>query len=74
MKPAARPHWHVDFLRQACRVEAVWYVVRKRLECVWARRLCRAGVTLPVPKFGSSDCDCPGHLFQVNSQMVYPNQ
>ena len=63
-KRAACPHWHIDYLRRVARVVAVWYVVGKRLEYVWARRLIRAqSVVVPVVGFGASDCGCRAHLF-----------
>jgi Uri superfamily endonuclease len=65
LKPVAHPHWHVDYLRQVAGVVDVRYVVSsERMECAWARQLAvLPEVTIPLKKFGASDCDCPAHLF-----------
>ncbi|MBI5670819.1 MAG: GIY-YIG nuclease family protein [Chloroflexi bacterium] len=62
---APRPHWHVDFLRRAARLDAIWYQeATVRREHDWARVFSALpGVTIPIPRFGASDCACPTHLF-----------
>ena len=57
-------HWHVDYLRAAARPEQVWYAAGiRRRECAWAAALSDLpGASIPVPRFGASDCRCPGHL------------
>ncbi|MCQ3933234.1 MAG: GIY-YIG nuclease family protein [Chloroflexi bacterium] len=61
----SRPHWHIDYLRQAAMVVEIWYVVSPvRYEHQWAAVLQHlSGASMPVPRFGASDCDCPSHLF-----------
>jgi Uri superfamily endonuclease len=57
-------HWHVDYLRAAAELAEIWYTLgaRKR-ECAWARTLANLpGASLPVSRFGASDCRCPAHL------------
>ena len=56
--------WHVDYLRTYARPVAIWYAAgtRKR-ECAWAQALSGLpGASIPVPRFGASDCHCPTHL------------
>lgn len=56
--------WHVDYLRACARPVEIWYAVgtRKR-ECDWSRSLSGLpGASVPVPRFGASDCHCPAHL------------
>jgi Uri superfamily endonuclease len=66
MKRATRPHWHIDYLRRVCEVEEIWYVEGKRLECAWADRLSSAaGLSIPAPGFGCSDCRCRAHLVRL---------
>lgn len=62
---AAKPHWHVDYLRQVTEVEAVWYSHDlQRQEHSWAATVgSLRGAALPLPGFGASDCSCPAHLF-----------
>ena len=62
---AARPHWHIDYLRAVCDVVEVWYATdAARLEHRWARAMARLpGAGVPLPGFGSSDCGCAAHLF-----------
>jgi len=57
-------HWHIDYLLCAGVPEAVWYVeLSVRLECVWAGAVAALpGASRPIPRFGASDCLCPGHL------------
>ena len=59
---AARPHWHLDYLRPYC------WVARglERREHVWARALgTLPGASWPLLRFGASDCDCPAHLIRL---------
>lgn len=60
-----RLHWHIDYLRPAVEVTAIWYRPgAERRECAWAAALAGLpGVRLHAPGFGASDCRCPGHLF-----------
>lgn len=57
-------HWHIDYLRhQSDLLELWWQQGQDRRECTWAATSLKvAGARLPVPRFGSSDCRCPGHL------------
>ncbi len=56
--------WHVDYLRACARPVAVWLAEgSQRRECAWAAALARMDdASLPVPRFGASDCRCPAHL------------
>ncbi|MBI5929739.1 MAG: GIY-YIG nuclease family protein [Chloroflexi bacterium] len=64
-----RPHWHIDYLRQAAVVVAIWYVVSPiRYEHVWASALQkRSDKPVFIPRFGASDCSCTTHLFRFES-------
>lgn len=64
-QPPQRRHWHIDYLLEIMSVVAVGYVTGPpSREHEWARRLAAAaGIRVPVPAFGSSDCHCPAHLF-----------
>jgi Uri superfamily endonuclease len=65
LRPARRPHWHLDYLRRHCQVSRIWYsTALTGKECQWATaagriRSCRT----PFPGFGASDCRCLTHLF-----------
>jgi len=62
--PSKPLHWHVDYLRAYARPVEIWYAIgtRKR-ECAWAQALFGLpGASLPVPRFGASDCQCLAHL------------
>lgn len=38
MRPAERPHWHIDYLRKKTTLEAVWCrYAQKSLECQWGK-------------------------------------
>ena len=60
-------HWHVDHLLAHGGLEAVVAAeTGERVECALASRLAeRFAIT---PRFGSSDCRCPGHLFRSRTR------
>lgn len=60
-----KQHWHVDYLRAAASVKEIWIsTVTHSLEHRWAEALQSAPWTdCSVDAFGSSDCNCPSHLF-----------
>ncbi len=59
-----KTHWHIDYLLKHSRVIEVWYTLsEEHLECLWARVACAMPqAKVPVPGFGSSDCQCLSHL------------
>ncbi len=64
LRRAAKPHWHIDYLRRYAKVETVWSAYSpENLEHHWAAAMTKLGGLCPVPRFGSSDCACPSHLF-----------
>jgi len=58
-------HWHIDYLRPQDYATEVWYAIGvQNWECSWAKALSQSSDTsIPVPRFGASDCSCPTHLF-----------
>ncbi len=62
------PRWHIDYLRFAASPVEVWYIEsEERFEHEWAGILAGLdGVEEAAPGFGSSDCDCPSHLFRTD--------
>ncbi len=64
LHPAVRPHWHIDYLREVMPVEQIWLVESEvRWEHTWAALLRDlAGMCVPIPRFGASDCSCEAHL------------
>ena len=66
-----RPHWHVDHLRAACPLIEVWFTSDpRRQEHAWAKALSAIpDVDVPLPGFGSSDCDCTAHLFRFDQPL-----
>lgn len=65
LSPICRPHWHIDYLRQVATCKEVWATESNLvLEHEWASLLRRMpGATIPVRRFGASDCRCESHLF-----------
>lgn len=63
--PTRPVHWHIDYLKHATRIVEVWYVVDPaRREHAWAKALATLpNASIPMQGFGSSDCNCPAHLF-----------
>lgn len=65
LTPAPRPHWHIDYLRHAAQLVEIWYTASDTpYEHAWAAAL-RAlpGASVPIARFGASDCRCAAHLF-----------
>ena len=75
LNPVTRPHWHIDYLRQAAAVVEVWYAADPtRWEHHWAATLQHmTGATIPVARFGASDCDCAAHLFHFEVAPSLPD-
>jgi len=67
---AARPHWHIDYLRAACDLIEIWFTTETaRREHSWAEAAAQLpGAEVPMPGFGSSDCQCATHLFWFQRQ------
>ncbi|HHY57337.1 MAG TPA: GIY-YIG nuclease family protein [Chloroflexi bacterium] len=64
LRPVTRPHWHIDYLRQACTVTEVWYMLdARRWEHLWSTMLSQ--FASPIPGFGASDCRCVAHAFYL---------
>jgi Uri superfamily endonuclease len=64
-KGCRRPHWHIDHLSGIVELNEVWYSHdRLHREHAWAALLETArGASIPLPRFGASDCECGSHLF-----------
>jgi len=64
MQGGNRLRWHIDYLRQACRVHSAWVSHdARRLEHAWADALLALpGARPPLAGFGASDCHCEAHL------------
>jgi len=62
LRKSKKQYWHIDYLLdRAIIIKVILIPGEERLECVLARTL---GQRLRcVPRFGSSDCNCSGHLF-----------
>ncbi|UCG06800.1 MAG: GIY-YIG nuclease family protein [Desulfobacterales bacterium] len=69
-KVSDRPRWHIDYLRSVTHLKELWYSYDPRpREHQWADIIAgAAGVTVPFPGFGSSDCNCKSHLYFLKSK------
>lgn len=67
LRSVRKPHWHIDYLRQAGQVCEVWSVASETVyEHEWAGQLsAMAGAKIPVVGFGASDCRCVSHLIYM---------
>ena len=61
---AVRPHWHIDYLRTVTQLLAVCYTYdAQRREHQWAEAMLQMrGASIPLARFGASDCACATHL------------
>ena len=71
LKTALKPHWHIDYLRQHAEIERIFYCISSdRLEHIWATALSQTDYcNVPLRNFGSSDCNCPAHLFSLERKI-----
>lgn len=67
LRDGKKPHWHIDHLLPAVRVEEVWFSTRpEKLEERWVEALRSApGARVPLRGFGAGDCGCEGHLVRL---------
>jgi Uri superfamily endonuclease len=64
--------WHIDYLLESpyATIFEVWTVKERNVECLIAREIYdKVKPDIPAPKFGSSDCNCPTHLFFLGSNV-----
>ena len=68
-----RFHWHIDYLRDVA-AEVVPLPIRSSLrqECDLAAAVGRL-YPATMPRFGASDCSCPGHLFAAGNTAPLDN-
>jgi Uri superfamily endonuclease len=73
LRPVRKPHWHIDYLRQAASLRAIWYTVSQTVyEHRWANiLLALPESTIIAPGFGSSDCTCPTHLIYLPDPLLF---
>jgi len=59
--------WHIDYLLQDAEIKEVWLKQGNHNECQTAREMRNIikDPVYPFKKFGSSDCQCPSHLFYI---------
>jgi Uri superfamily endonuclease len=59
------PHWHLDYLHPYSQPYALWFTYDdQRREHQWAQVLLNDHLaSVPLLRFGASDCRCPTHLF-----------
>lgn len=63
-----QPKWHIDYLLQKAALNSIIICeTEERVECAIANALSRRFRS--VPRFGSSDCRCPSHLFFASEEM-----
>jgi Uri superfamily endonuclease len=70
IRPLRRRRWHIDYLRLSAAVKAIWFTGDPApREHQWAEIVgILPGAAAPIPRFGSSDCRCPSHLFRFVSR------
>jgi Uri superfamily endonuclease len=65
--PPANCHWHIDYLRLATQPVEVWTTTsNEKLEHAWAGAFrCLPHASIPLKRFGASDCRCASHLIYL---------
>jgi Uri superfamily endonuclease len=69
LSAAHAAHWHIDYLRRWAQIGEIWYTIdSSRREHSWAAMLAALpGASIPLRRFGASDCTCAAHLFRFES-------
>ena len=64
-----KKHWHIDYLLEKCEIIDIFYFFGRLDECIINRER-QKGLKKHrvIGKFGSSDCDCPGHLIWTDER------
>ena len=63
--------WHIDYLTANPNVEIREIVVfksKEKLECLLSKTVLENNGDVVIPKFGSTDCDCPSHLIKIDDK------
>lgn len=70
-KKAGKCHWHIDYLLVHPQIQLVGETaIAEGSECEISHQIAsRKGTTIPVPKFGSTDCQqkCKAHLYHLKT-------
>ena len=66
-------HWHIDYLTQAAVIDEIWYLANEtRYEHIWVSLLATLpDSSIPVKRFGASDCKCLSHLFYFPARPAF---
>ena len=72
---AQRPHWRIDYLRQAAQLKQVWYThdPLRREHALAEVFASTRGASIPLPGFRASDCRCDSHLYFFQRQALLQN-
>lgn len=67
LKPSARPHWHLDYIKCALRVVDIWATADPvKREHDWAGIMAvMKDASMPVAGFGATDCGCRSHFIHM---------
>jgi Uri superfamily endonuclease len=68
-KSRRKKHWHIDYLSEKAKpVSVFYYESTRRLECRIASVIGQK-YPIAIKGFGSSDCNCPTHLFYLGKKL-----
>jgi Uri superfamily endonuclease len=64
LKPSARPHWHLDYIKRALHAQEIWTTTDTvKREHDWVGIMAAMeGASLPLAGFGATDCSCRSHI------------
>ena len=70
LRVSRKYYWHIDYLLQKMPAFQVLYTENpSRLEHEWAMLLKSIPeLSIPMKRFGASDCQCASHLFHIPSK------
>ena len=70
LKRKKKLHWHLDWVTTSKHFEFLDFVpfYNRRWECKLAKFLEGLGIFETIEGFGSTDCNCRGHLFRLKDK------
>ncbi len=72
LRGGGKKHWHIDYLTErAVDLGAYVFPSGQDIECELAKMVAGLpGATMPIRRFGSSDCRCISHLFLLDGKAI----
>lgn len=69
LRPVKKLHWHIDYLRAHAPLCEIWSIANETIleHRIASTLLLLPQSSVPVRRFGASDCKCESHLFHFET-------